>query len=210
MNPAAGRRRARRRLPHVTGTLTSSDLDVEVCISPRRRRSAARSPVPRSPTGGASWPAEATAPSAPSPRWPPMPAACSRILPTGSGNDFARQLADPPPRPVGCDRSPAKRARSARWTSASPAPPTARPVVHHRRQRRLRRRGQPLGERRPVDVSGTPLYVLAVLRTLGIYRPRPFRVTVDDETIEVDAWLVAVGNTRTYAGRHDDHARMPT
>ena len=47
--------------------------------------------------------------------------------------------------------------------------------------------------------SGTPLYVLATLRTLAAYTPTPVRVTVDDTTIETDAWLVAVGNTRTYA-----------
>ena len=48
--------------------------------------------------------------------------------------------------------------------------------------------------------SGTPLYVLATLRTLAAYSPTPVRVTVDDATtIETEAWLVAVGNTRTYA-----------
>ena len=48
-------------------------------------------------------------------------------------------------------------------------------------------------------MSGSPLYVLATLRTLGTYRPRRFRIVVDDETVETDAWLVAIGNTRTYA-----------
>ena len=47
--------------------------------------------------------------------------------------------------------------------------------------------------------SGTPLYVLATLRTLATYSPTPVRVTVDDTVIETDAWLVAAGNTRTYA-----------
>jgi diacylglycerol kinase (ATP) len=48
-------------------------------------------------------------------------------------------------------------------------------------------------------ISGTPLYVAATLRTLARYRPRRFRITVDGVTETVDAWLVAVGNTRTYA-----------
>ena len=48
--------------------------------------------------------------------------------------------------------------------------------------------------------GGTPLYVLATLRTLASYRPRRVRVTVDDDVLETDAWLVAVGNTRSYAG----------
>jgi diacylglycerol kinase (ATP) len=47
--------------------------------------------------------------------------------------------------------------------------------------------------------SGAPLYVLAALRTLAHYRPRPFRITVDDETFDTEAWLVAIGNTRSYA-----------
>ena len=41
--------------------------------------------------------------------------------------------------------------------------------------------------------------MLATLRTLAAYSPTPVRVTVDDTVIETDAWLVAVGNTRTYA-----------
>jgi diacylglycerol kinase (ATP) len=47
--------------------------------------------------------------------------------------------------------------------------------------------------------SGTPLYVLATLRTLAAYSPTRVRVTVDEEVIDTAAWLVAVGNTRTYA-----------
>jgi diacylglycerol kinase (ATP) len=47
--------------------------------------------------------------------------------------------------------------------------------------------------------TGTPLYVLAVARTLAVYRPRPARVRVDGYEWSGDAWLVAVGNTRSYA-----------
>jgi diacylglycerol kinase (ATP) len=49
-------------------------------------------------------------------------------------------------------------------------------------------------------VGGTPLYVLAVLRTLAAYRPRRLRVTVDGEVLDTTGWLVAVANTRSYAG----------
>ena len=48
--------------------------------------------------------------------------------------------------------------------------------------------------------SGTTLYVLAVLRTLATYRPHRFRLTVDGEEHDIEAWLVAIGNTRGYAG----------
>jgi diacylglycerol kinase (ATP) len=33
-----------------------------------------------------------------------------------------------------------------------------------------------------------------------VYKPFPFRVTVDGEATELDAWLVAVGNGPAYAG----------
>jgi diacylglycerol kinase (ATP) len=49
-------------------------------------------------------------------------------------------------------------------------------------------------------LSGTTLYVAAVLRTLAVYKPHPFTVTVDDHPVDVDAWLVAVGNGPAYAG----------
>jgi len=39
-----------------------------------------------------------------------------------------------------------------------------------------------------------------VLRTLAIFRPFPFRVTVDGDAHEFQAWLVAVCNSTTYAG----------
>jgi diacylglycerol kinase (ATP) len=49
-------------------------------------------------------------------------------------------------------------------------------------------------------VGGTPLYVLAVLRTLTTFAPRRVRVTIDDQVVDDEAWLVAVANTRSYAG----------
>src|SRR6185437_10116318 len=49
-------------------------------------------------------------------------------------------------------------------------------------------------------LSGTPLYVAAVLRTLATYRPHPMRVTVDGERHELRAWMVSVGNSTTYGG----------
>ncbi|HWS48252.1 MAG TPA: sphingosine kinase, partial [Acidimicrobiia bacterium] len=49
-------------------------------------------------------------------------------------------------------------------------------------------------------LSGTSLYIAAVLRTLAVYKPYPFRLTVDGDTHDVKAWLVAVGNGPAYAG----------
>ena len=49
-------------------------------------------------------------------------------------------------------------------------------------------------------LSGTALYVAAVLRTLAVYEPHPFLLSVDGDTHELRAWLVAVGNGPAYAG----------
>jgi diacylglycerol kinase (ATP) len=49
-------------------------------------------------------------------------------------------------------------------------------------------------------LSGTTLYVAAVLRTLVTYRPHPLRITVDGDTHETRAWLAAIGNGPRYAG----------
>ncbi|HEY1738679.1 MAG TPA: diacylglycerol kinase family protein, partial [Acidimicrobiia bacterium] len=49
-------------------------------------------------------------------------------------------------------------------------------------------------------LTGTPLYVAAVMRTLATYKPHPLRVTVDGEQHELRAWMVSVGNGTTYGG----------
>jgi diacylglycerol kinase (ATP) len=49
-------------------------------------------------------------------------------------------------------------------------------------------------------LTGTPLYIAAVLRTVAVYRPQPMVVRVDDQEWRGRAWLVAVGNTRWYGG----------
>ena len=49
-------------------------------------------------------------------------------------------------------------------------------------------------------LSGTSLYVAAVLRTIAVYKPHPFRLSVDGREHELRAWLVAVGNGPSYGG----------
>ncbi|WP_214411000.1 diacylglycerol/lipid kinase family protein [Sphaerisporangium fuscum] len=46
--------------------------------------------------------------------------------------------------------------------------------------------------------QGTAKYLVAMVQELRSFVPIPFRITVDDEVIEQDAMLVAVGNTSTY------------
>lgn len=50
-------------------------------------------------------------------------------------------------------------------------------------------------------VGGTTLYIAAVLRTLATFKPHKFRVTIDDgEPREMRAWLVAIANGWSYGG----------
>jgi diacylglycerol kinase (ATP) len=116
------------------------------------------------------------------------------VVPTGAGNDFARALGYDVRDPLGafavldsgrdlvvdlgrvngrwytCVTASGFDAEANRWAN----------TVHR--------------------LSGTTLYVAAVLRTLAVFRPFPFRVTVDGDAHELDAWLVAVGSGPAYAG----------
>ena len=81
---------------------------------------------------------------------------------------------------------------------------------HDRRQRRLRRRGEPLGEHGHW-AGGNPLYVLAALRTLRVLPAAPgARHGRRQRAGRLARWLVAVANTRTLRERDDDRTRRRT
>jgi diacylglycerol kinase (ATP) len=116
------------------------------------------------------------------------------VVPTGSGNDFARVLGYDTKRPIeafhalehGHDEVVDLGRVNGRWyTCVSASGFDAEANRWANTQSRL---------------TGTSLYVAAVLRTLAVYRPHPFRVTVDGAAHELSAWLVAVGNGPAYAG----------
>jgi diacylglycerol kinase (ATP) len=197
VNPAAGRRRARARLPRVIEALETSGLDVDVAVSSdaddlvTRARDAfahGRAVVACGGDGTACALAGVAADEG----------GILGILPLGSGNDFARQLAIPRGdvaaaievlRAGHVVRADLGRAHTAdgRTTWFTTVANTGFDAVANAWANGI------------TWTSGTPLYVTATLRTLVIYSPAPVRVTVDDTVIETDAWLVAVGNTRTYA-----------
>jgi len=116
------------------------------------------------------------------------------IVPTGAGNDFARVLGYDAKQPLraldalehGTDRVVDLGRVNGRWYTCVTA--SGFDAEANRWANTVRR------------LSGTTLYVAAVLRTLAVYRPHRFRVTVDGESIETRAWLVAVGNGPAYAG----------
>ena len=116
------------------------------------------------------------------------------IVPTGAGNDFARVLGYDPKHPLrafdaisgGHDRVVDLGRVNGRWYTCVTA--SGFDAEANRWANTVRR------------LSGTGLYVAAVLRTLAVYKPHQFRVTVDGESLETKAWLVAVGNGPAYAG----------
>jgi diacylglycerol kinase (ATP) len=197
VNPAAGRGQARARLPRVLDALASADLDVEILLSAdgddlvALARDAFRRSRAVIGCGGDGTVCALAGVAADEGN-------VLGIVPLGSGNDFARQLDIP--------RGDLAAALDVLRTGQ---------VVHADLGRAYAADGattwfttvantgfDAVANAWANDVtwtSGTPLYVLATLRTLASYSPTPVRVTVDHTAIETEAWLVAVGNTRTYA-----------
>ncbi|HEV7523814.1 MAG TPA: diacylglycerol kinase family protein [Acidimicrobiia bacterium] len=126
------------------------------------------------------------------------------IVPTGAGNDFARVLGYDPKNPLrafdaianGRDEIVDLGRVNGRWYTCVTA--SGFDAEANRWANTVRK------------LSGTTLYVAAVLRTLAVYKPHRFRVTIDGAAFETTAWLVAVGNGPAYAGgmRVTPDARM--
>jgi diacylglycerol kinase (ATP) len=197
VNPAAGRRRARARVPRVVDALETSGLAVEVAVSssPDDLVARARDAFARGrgvvACGGDGTVCALAAVAADE-------HGVLGILPSGSGNDFARQLEIPRGdvaaaiavlRDGHVVQADLGRAHTGdgRTTWFTTVANTGFDAVANAWANDV------------TWTSGTPLYVMATLRTLAAYSPTPVRVTVDDAVIETEAWLVAVGNTRTYA-----------
>jgi diacylglycerol kinase (ATP) len=206
VNPSAGRGRTRKLLPRLMEGFARTGLDIDVRVSAdlddavRLAREAfddGRGVVACGGDGTVNALAGVAADSG----------SVLAIVPTGAGNDFARHL--------GLDQR--------RWLDTIPLLTTGRigtvdlgraeltgPAAVARRDAPMRwftsvaNAGFDSEANRWANgvqwASGTTLYVLAVLRTLATYRPHRFRLTVDGDDHDIEAWLVAVGNTRGYAG----------
>lgn len=126
------------------------------------------------------------------------------VIPTGSGNDFARNLDFDIKEPLaaidvlvaGTERVVDLGRVDGRWFCCVAS--TGFDAAANAWANTVNR------------LHGTPLYIAAMVRTLGTYRPRRFRVTVDGEVHELEAWLVAVGNAQSYGGgmRVTPHASL--
>jgi diacylglycerol kinase (ATP) len=121
------------------------------------------------------------------------------VVPIGAGNDFARHFGIDPRRPLAAlDLLETGRIVAIDLGRASTADGTTRWFTT------VANVGFDAEANRWANgvhwASGTTLYVLAVLRTLVTYHPRVLDLTVDGSSWHGAAWLVAVGNTRFYAG----------
>ena len=191
VNPAAGRGRTRRLLPAIEERAAAAGAKVEVSLTPddpdRLARAAAAQGFDLVACGGDGLVAAVAGVAADTGR-------TLAVVPTGAGNDFARGLGYDPKHPLdafdalarGNDRIVDLGRVNGRWYTCVTA--SGFDAEANRWANTVHR------------LSGTALYVAAVLRTLAVYKPHPFRLTVDGESHDVRAWLVAVGNGPAYAG----------
>jgi diacylglycerol kinase (ATP) len=198
INPAAGRGRGRLPLPAIANTLAavSADVRIEVSADLADARTIARSALDDGrgvvACGGDGLVSAVAG----------LAAECDGVLaivPAGSGNDLARHL-DIPLGDAGraaalLERGALTRIDLGRAQSGDGTGAWFTTVANAGFDADANRWANGVEV-----VGGTPLYVLAVLRTLASYRPRVLRVTVDGERVDTVGWLVAVANSRSYAG----------
>jgi diacylglycerol kinase (ATP) len=193
LNPVAGRGRHRDLAPELRALVRGADLDAEVVVSEsaadaeslaRKAADAGRDLIAAGGDGTVGLIAGVAAETG----------RMLAIVPTGAGNDFASTLGYNRKKPLdaiaaianGRDATVDLGVVNGRWYTCVTC--SGFDAEANRWANTVTR------------LSGTPLYVAAVARTLALYKPCPFRVTVDGVVHESPAWLVAVGNSRSYAG----------
>jgi diacylglycerol kinase (ATP) len=191
VNPAAGRGRTRKLLPELEAAARAADVEMHVSPEPgaptKLALAAAEAGRDLVACGGDGLVTEVTGVAADTNRR-------LAIVPTGAGNDFARVLGYDTKQPLdafaalehGRDRVVDLGRVNGRWYTCVTA--SGFDAEANRWANTVQR------------LSGTTLYIAAVLRTLAVYKPHPFRLTVDGEDHEHRAWLIAVGNGPAYAG----------
>ena len=191
VNPAAGRGRTRKMLEKITRAASAAGVAVEVSPEPdapaRLAKEAAAAGRDLVACGGDGVVSELAAVAADT--------GCRlAIVPTGAGNDFARELGYDTKNPMsafdvltsGQDQVVDLGRVNGRWYTCVTA--SGFDAEANRWANTVQR------------ISGTALYVAATIRTLAVYSPKPYRLTVDGESHELEAWLIAVGNGPAYAG----------
>lgn len=119
------------------------------------------------------------------------------IIPAGTGNDIADALGIPHKDPLAAARAVLRmktRVIDAARIRAGQADELFAGVVCCGFDSRVNERANRL-----TWPPGMAKYLVATVQELSSFRPIPFRITLDDdEVIEKEAMLVAVGNTRSY------------
>jgi diacylglycerol kinase (ATP) len=191
VNPAAGRGRTRKLLPDLERAARDAGIELHVSPEPGAPSKLALAAVEAGhdlvACGGDGLVTEVAGVAADTRRR-------LAIVPTGAGNDFARVLGYDPKHPLaafdalarGSDRVVDLGRVNGRWYTCVTA--SGFDAEANRWANTVQR------------LSGTTLYVAAVLRTLAVYKPFPFRLAVDGDAHDLRAWLVAVGNGPAYAG----------
>jgi diacylglycerol kinase (ATP) len=193
VNPAAGRGRATRHLPALAAALGAADLEVDLRVSrhpdepPALARAAFADGRAVVAAGGDGLLGQLAAIAH-------EVDGTLGIIPFGSGNDTARALGYDHRDPVAAVE--VLRAGHVRTIDLARANDRVLCSVAASGFDSEANRWANTVSR----ISGTALYVAAVLRTLTTYRPHRFRLTLDGAAQEVEAWLVAVANTPNYAG----------
>jgi diacylglycerol kinase (ATP) len=196
VNPAAGRGRTRRLLPDLRAAFAARDISVHVSTDTDDGERIARETFARGDAviacGGDGTIASLAGVAAEAD-------GTLGIVPTGAGNDFARH--------IGIDKRSPLAAIALVDDGRLASVDLARATTDDGGMRwctTIANTGFDADANRWANgvrhVTGTPLYVLAVLRTVAVYRPQPMVVRVDDDEWRGPAWLVAAGNTRFYAG----------
>lgn len=194
MNPSAGRGRTRRILPALRSELAGSGLDVDVAVAGDAGETAAlardafahdRGVVACGGDGTVALVAGIAAETG----------GLLGVVPTGAGNDFARTLGVRRRDLAGAVAA----VRDGREVTVDLGRVDGRwfcSVANTGFDAEVNRWANEVHR-----LSGTALYLAGVARTLTVYRPRRFRIRVDDgEPHDVDAWLLAVGNGPVYGG----------
>ena len=117
------------------------------------------------------------------------------LIPAGTGNDLCRG--------IGLDPDDSVAAAAVIAAGHTRSIDLARVGAALRRRRaghRLRRPGQPPGERDDLAAGLVALHARRAGRAPGVLARCAYRLTLDGEVRELEAMLVAVGNTASYGG----------
>jgi diacylglycerol kinase (ATP) len=195
VNPVAGHGRTRRILPRLRDSCARHGIDVHVGVDLDDGVATARDAFGRGvgvvACGGDGTVAALAGAAAEA-------GGTIAVVPSGAGNDFARHLGIDRRHPIDAIELVATgRIASVDLlrTSADGAIAWCTTVANTGFDAEANRWAN-----RVRVLTGTPLYVAAVLRTVAVYRPQPVIVRVDEEEWRGSAWLVALGNTRCYGG----------